>query len=152
MIGPSGERAFEKFAPAPTCVSCHHLQAKHTEPGPSSPCCKLGGESSIGRARPRKDIRRRSTHPMLDHLRQAVRAPSGVLFITLAVCTQRALRLAYVWRLTVGCTLGLMSTTVPAWTILDRTWFVLLRHQHLFAPQSLPPGAQLAATTRCLSR
>ena len=77
---------------------------------------------------------------MFDHLRQPVRAPSGVLFIILAVRTQRALRLAYVWRLTVGCTLGLMSTTVPAWTILDRTWFVLLRHQHLpFAPQSLPP-------------
>ena len=76
---------------------------------------------------------------MFDHLRQPVRAPSGVLFIILAVRTQRALRLAYVWRLTVGCTLGLMSTTVPAWTILDRTWFVLLRHQHLPCPPPRRP-------------
>ena len=47
-----GEIGLGKFATASSCFSCNP-QVKHTERGPSRPCCKLVDESSRGRARPR---------------------------------------------------------------------------------------------------
>ena len=70
----------------------------------------------------------------------------------------RELRLAYVWRLTVGCTLSLMSTTVHASKILKaHVVRVCLADfvSRAWSPCFTPPGALLAPqwprTTMCVS-